>query len=794
MKRRTLLLLPLLYLLSLSGLSSSLRAEENLQATEIHDLRYGETLFNYFQQKYFSAITNLMVVNVRDPIQVQGEDPNLLLGGLYLAYGMHNDASILFQDLLSSDSLPSTHDKAWYYIAKLRYLKGYTAEAEIALVKIKDTLPEEREAERLHLLANVYMKQKNYPKAIEVLKNFEGSSEWEAYAQFNLGVALVKAGQLEDGIALLNEVSSLDPFSINHELNGLRDKAALALGFSYMRANRPSDAETQFQRVRLSGPLSNKALLGLGWAYTSQEKYTDALTPWLELQNRRALSTTVQESMIAVPFTIEKLDKKRLAMKHYQRAIDAYADEINRLEDVMVAVQRGELIEAMRPANIDDETSLPLNSFGLPNSITAPYLNQMMATNTFQEAYKNYQSLIHLRYILKRWWSQLPAYELMLTERRNAYFNKLPQIASNARLQSISDMQTKRDQFAAEIKRIKKENDGFALVTEEEEEFVSIIKGAEGKLARLAKVQDMSEEYEKFKLLKGVLLFRLQSEFVPRFWSAQNNLKQLDRALEQARKAKRSLVKTANNAPKYFEGYGEKINFSKKRIINLVSRLDSSIRRQEVYINKIAQEGLVKRRQQLENYHVRARFGIARLYDSLIIDKDKQVALIAEQEKATQLEAEKTAQELDQTTEASSETNDPAETNAVETKPDAGTSPAETNPDAETNRVETKSDADASPAETNPDAETSRVETKSDTGASPAETNPDAETSRVETKSDTGASPAESQPVAEESTPAAPEIKTETTSETPPNDTVIEAPQPIDEDLTATELGGQNAP
>jgi len=635
MKQRTLLSL-LFSLLSLTCLSTPGYAKETLQATEVYDLRYGETLFNYFQQKYFSAITNLMVANVRDPIQVQGEDPNLLLGGLYLAYGMHNDASTMFQELLSSESLPETHDKAWYYIAKLRYLKGYTAQAEQALIKIKETLPEDREAERLHLLSNIYITQKNYLKAVEVLQGFEGSSDWEAYAQFNLGVALVKAGQFEEGTFLLNEVSSLDPFSISHELNALRDKAALALGFSYMRANRAGDAETQFKRIRLSGPLSNKALLGLGWSFTSQEKYTAALSPWLELQNRKALDTTVQESMIAIPFTIEKLDKKRLAMKYYQNAIEAYGDEINRLEDVMVAVQRGELIEAMRPANIDDETSLPLNSFGLPKSVSAPYLNQMMATNTFQEAYKNYQSLIHLKYILKRWWSQLPAYELMLNERRNAYYKKLPEVASNERLKSISIMQDKRNKIAAEINRIKQQNDGLALVTEDEEELVLTLKNVEKKLASLSKTQDMSHEYEKFKLLKGVMEFQLQSEFVPRLWSVQNNLKQLDRAIEQSRKTKRSLVKTANNAPKFFEGYDQKIAWSKTRINNLVARLDQSIKRQELYIQKIAREGLIKRRQQLENYHVRARFGIARLYDSLIIDKDKKEAEAAEQQKAAE--------------------------------------------------------------------------------------------------------------------------------------------------------------
>ena len=84
-----------------------------LPPQEIHDLRYGETLFNFFQQKYFSAITNLLVAEARDPMRIQGEDPALLLGGLYLAYGMHRDASELFLDLLNNENLPATHDRAW---------------------------------------------------------------------------------------------------------------------------------------------------------------------------------------------------------------------------------------------------------------------------------------------------------------------------------------------------------------------------------------------------------------------------------------------------------------------------------------------------------------------------------------------------------------------------------------------------------------------------------------------------------------------------------------------------------
>jgi hypothetical protein len=625
-----------LLLLASAGVAHGADKNNELAPQEIHDLRYGETLFNYFQKKYFSAITNLMVADVRDPIKVQGEDPKLLLGGLYLAYGMTNAASDLFEQVLKSNKLPATHDRAWYYIAKLRYEKGYLPQAEEALLKIKDTLPADREAERLHMLANAYLAEHKYKQAIDVLRNFRGNSEWEAYAKFNLGVALVKAGQLDEGIDLLNDVGELNPFKIDHELNALRDKANLALGFSYLRGNRPADAVADFQRVRLTGPLSNKALLGLGWAYTSLKDYKQALNPWLELQQRLALDTSVQESMIAIPFVLEKLDKKRLAMSYYDKAIQAYTAQINRLEDVMVAVQRGELIRAMRPANLDDETSLPIHTFGLPDSVTAPYLHDMMATNEFQESYKNLQNLMYLRYVLQHWSSQLPSYELMLSERRKVYFDRLPKVASNERLEQITNMSQQRDKLAAEISRIETKNDGLALVTEDEEDQLKTLDKVKQALQRLATKEDLSEEKEKYRLMQGILYFRTQSEFIPRLWEAKRDLIELDKALAKVRKTKRDLVKIVNEAPKFFQGYNEKISADKQRISSLLASLDAAIQLQESYIQKMAMNSLVQRRQQLENYHVRARFGIARLYDSLVIAKDKDKEKQEEQQKAAE--------------------------------------------------------------------------------------------------------------------------------------------------------------
>lgn len=612
----------LLLLVPVTGALAKDKPNE-LAPQEIHDLRYGETLYHYFQQKYFSAITDLMVSNARHPITTQGEDPKLLLGGLYLAYGMPDAASKLFQQILKDNKLPSTHDRVWYYIAKMRYQNGNLQGAKQALLRIKNHLPANREAESLQMLANIYMANKQYQKAIDVLKNFHGDSDWEAYAKFNLGVALVKAGRQAKGTELLTDVGELNPLKLSHELNALRDKANLALGFAHLRDKDPNDAVKDFKRIRLVGPLSNKALLGLGWAYTSLKQYKQAMNPWLALEHRNVLDSSVQESMIAIPYVMEKLGKKRLAMSYYNKAIHAYTAEIKRLEGVMTAVQRGELIRAMQPANLDDETSLPMHTFGLPDSISAPYLHEMMASNAFQDSYRNLQNLMYLRFVLQHWQTQLPSYRLILSERRKVYYDRLPRIASDQRLEKISKMSASRDKIAAELKRIEQQKDSLALVTEDEADQLKSLAKIKQTLQRLTNSQDLSEAREKYRLMQGILYFRTQSEFVPRLWQSKRDLLELDKALARVRKSKRGLVKAANEAPKYFKGYSAKIANDKQRINSLLNQLNSAIKLQQSQIQHMAMQALRQRRQQLEDYHVRARFGIARLYDSLVIEKDK---------------------------------------------------------------------------------------------------------------------------------------------------------------------------
>ena len=231
---------------------------------------YGDTLFHFYQDKYFSAVTSLMVSQHFTRLAPHDDDSEILRGGLLLSYGMHREAGQIFAQLIERGAPPSVRDRAWYYLAKIRWQRGLPKEAEEAIAKIGGKLPEGLEEDRGLLHANLLMARQDFNGAATVLRGMtHRPTQASHFARFNLGVALVKSGDVPAGSALLDEVGRMP--GANEEQRSLRDRANVALGFSALQDGRSEDARTVLQRVRLQSLQANKALLGFGWAAANAE-------------------------------------------------------------------------------------------------------------------------------------------------------------------------------------------------------------------------------------------------------------------------------------------------------------------------------------------------------------------------------------------------------------------------------------------------------------------------------------------------------------------------------------------
>ena len=318
-------------------------AGKKREPTIVKDAQYGEVLFYFYQGEYFPAIVRLLAAQEKSQLENHVDESELLLGGLYLSYGHHLYAAEIFERLLAGNVEPDIRDRTWFFLAKIWHQRGYLTESQSALNNIQGELPKALESERNMLQAQILIDARQYDKAIALLQKWKGRTEWASYAKFNLGVAMVRNGQVDGATRILDDLGDLDPY--NEELSSLRDKANLALGYAYLQDGQPIAAKSPLQRVRLAGPFSNKALLGVGWADAEIKNYRRALVPWMELRGRDLLDSAVQESMLAIPYAMAKLDSISQAADHYLNAVEAFYEETNRIDRTIEHIETGALLD-----------------------------------------------------------------------------------------------------------------------------------------------------------------------------------------------------------------------------------------------------------------------------------------------------------------------------------------------------------------------------------------------------------------------------------------------------------------
>jgi len=418
----------------------------------VKDPQFGEVLFYFYQEDYFPAIVRLLAAQKQQQLDDHAEEAELLLGGMYLSYGHHLEAAAIFERLLADNVSTEVRDRTWFFLAKIWYQRGYLDKSEKALDLISGKLPNNLRREALMLQAQILIDEGDYDAAIDRLQNWKGKTEWASYAKFNLGVALVRSGRIDEARTLLDDLGSLNP--VNDELTALRDKANLALGYALLQDSQPAAAKVSLQRVRLEGPFSNKALLGVGWADAEMGNFRRALVPWMELRDRDLLDSAVQESFLAIPYAMAKLDSVSQAADYYLNAVEAFYDEINRLDRTIDHIESGDMFDEFLSTDPLDSTGWYWRLEELPEGTESRYLFHLLATHEFQEGLKLYRDLNYLHNNLDSWQGKVGVYGNMLETRKQAYEERLPRVQDALAHTDIDGMVGQKLEFDSALNNI----------------------------------------------------------------------------------------------------------------------------------------------------------------------------------------------------------------------------------------------------------------------------------------------------------------------------------------------------
>ena len=579
----------------------------------VQDPHYGDALYYFFQERYFTSVTNLMVSQHFERMPHHVDEAEILRGGLFLSYGLHREAGEIFTRLIDQTASPSVRDRAWYYLAKIRYQRGLQAEAEDAIARIQGKLPGALDEDRLLLQANLLFARGDYAGAAKVLQGIDAKSDAAMFAKYNLGVALIKNGDAEGGAKLL-DVIGMAP-AADEDMRALRDKANVALGFAALQEEKPGRARVVLERVRLNGMLANKALLGMGWAAQAEHDARGALVPWDELGTRDPSDAAVLEAKLAIAYAFADLGASGQALDAYNDAIATFERENTNLDESISAIRAGHLVEGLIERNPGEEMGWFWNIRELPAMPHAGHLAPVLAQHEFQEAFKNYRDLRFLVKNLQDWQNSLGAFRDMLDNRRKAFAERLPKVREHAGALNIDALEQRGAQLAETIARAERETDVAALATGQEIEQADRLARVRETIALNQGNPAIDDARDRARRVQGALLWQQSQAFNDRLWQAKKSMRDHADGIAQARRMSAALAQAERDEPARFDAFEARIVALGQRIDALLPRVTALLGEQQQYVQERAVTALEQQKERLANYTTQARYAVAQLYD-----------------------------------------------------------------------------------------------------------------------------------------------------------------------------------
>ncbi|MBI1195909.1 MAG: hypothetical protein GC138_08690 [Gammaproteobacteria bacterium] len=603
--RRT---LPLWLTLSLLSLTANAAPRPHT----VQDLSYGEILYDYFREDYLSAITRLDLALKRNRLPHHAEEAELLHGSLLFSYGLYDEAKRIFDRLLSPDVDSAVRNQVWFHLARIRHRQGDAVAALDALNKVDNAeLPVDLRGEAYQLRGRVLMDLGEYDAAVQWLMEPTHSDEWDDYARFNLGVALIRAGEVAEGrayLSVLGEQARGDTESI-----ALRDKANLALGYTALREKRGAMAAEYLRKVSLNGFAANPALLGLGWAEVADGHPSLALAPWAELSHKDISEPAVQESLLAIPYILIEAADYRQAEMRYQAAIDAFAAERRRLDRLAKTVRENSVADLLLAESDAGDDGQNWKSPPLPAAFRGEVWARLFSGNEFQSVLRDTRDLRFLADRLREWQKNIVAYKDMVALRRTAYRTRLPRVDDRLSHLDRDAAHRQRDAYAERLQQA--ENGTAALPSAEELDIEARLNKTGKLLSRYPGDGSLAEQREKLRLLNGVYRWRVNVDHKVRLWAVRKQLNALDQALAETDVRRQELEHARKQAVLGFNGYDDRIARLDATIKTLRTRVDRSIGLHENYLRDLILRDLDRQSMHLRSYEIQARFGLARIYD-----------------------------------------------------------------------------------------------------------------------------------------------------------------------------------
>ena len=589
---------------------------------QVQELAYGEVAYLYLQGDYFAALTRAQMALERGEVDVHRADLEVLLGAMYSAYGMPEDAERVFSALLDQQVSGEVAQRAWIHLAGLFYRQQKYQRALETLEQQVGTPPEGLQEVYLSLRARVLMRLGRYEKAAESLDAFAENHPLNAYLRYNLAISWINGKHPGLGQEWLWELANLPPGA--PEVNAIKDKAMLALAIYMLRSDQEDRALQLLRDARLEGPFADVSLLLYARALLIENQPARALPVLQQLDRKSIQRSTVQEAQLAIPYLYEQMGDQRSARQAFQTALERFDGLEQYLLEVEARIASGDWFEEMVGEPRWSTAMDPVPPF-LPKRVKSfPTFYEWFATTEFQHGWHNYHELMRQRNLLTQWQNSLPAMQTMLVAHERKHQEVRPQAQALLRELSQQDFQGRLTRLQRDYDKAVSEQDPLPFATDKEQRLWQAQQDAERRTQGWGE-QKRPDMTAKLDFYKGILLWEMQQDIVPRQWQRQQEFNQISAMLDQTREL-RSRVMVASSRVQRLDFFRQELPALEQELASLQQRGERLMRRQQYSLQASAFEQVTVTRKRLKRFSAAAHEGLADLYNKALRNRREPAA------------------------------------------------------------------------------------------------------------------------------------------------------------------------
>ena len=584
------------------------------QPHQVQELAYGEVAYLYLQGDYFAALTRAQMALERGEVDVHRADLEVLLGAMYSAYGMPEDAEQVFSQLLDKQVGDAVARRAWIHLAGLYYRQQKYTRALETLEQQAGSPPENLKEVYHSLRAQVLMRLGRYEEAAKSLDAFAANHPLNAYLRYNLAISWINGEHPGLGQEWLWQLANLPPGDA--QVNAIKDKAMLALAIYMLRSDHEDRALQLLRDARLEGPFADVSLLLYARALLIENQPARALPVLQQLDGKSIQRSTVQEAQLAIPYLYEQMGDQQSARQAFQTALARFEGLEQYLLEVEARIASGDWFEEMVGEPRWSTAMDPVPPF-LPKRVKSfPTFYEWFATTEFQHGWNNYHELMRQRNLLTQWQSSLPAMQTMLAAHEHKHQQVRPQAQALLRELSQQSFQERLTRLRRDYDSAVAGQDPLPFATDKELRLWQAQQDAERRTQSWGqrKRPDMTA---KLDFYKGIMLWDMQQDIVPRQWQRQQELNDIRALLEQTREL-RSRVMVASSRVQRLSFFRQELPALEQELASLQQRGERLMRRQQYALQASAFEQVTETRQRLKRFSAAAHEGLADLYNKAL--------------------------------------------------------------------------------------------------------------------------------------------------------------------------------